>query len=685
MERQGFLQILKRPDVALSILLVSVLIVMVIPIPKFLVDLLLAASITASLLVLLVALYVERPLDFSVFPTLLLVVTLYRLAMNVATTRLILLRGHEGPDAAGKLIMAFGQFVVGGNYAVGLVIFLVLVLINFIVITKGASRIAEVAARFTLDAMPGKQMSIDADLNSGLIDEEQARKRRREIEREADFYGAMDGASKFVRGDAIAGIVITLINILGGFFIGVVQRSLSISQAAQNYTLLTVGDGLVSQIPALIVSTAAGIVVSRASGEAELARDFGRQLFGRERVLFLAAGFLAFFAIVPGFPTIPFLVLASLAAFAGMKVRKRNLQTEEEQKKPREPEEFSVENLLQMDLVELELGYGLVSLVDAAKGGTLLEKIANLRSQIAHKLGFVIPPIHIRDNLDLKAGQYRVLIKGIEVAKAELWPDRLLAINPGTVKTPIEGIATTDPTFGLPAVWIKKAQREQAMFAGYTVVDCATVITTHLSEIFKQYAAELLTRQDVQQLLDGLSTRYPKLVSEVTQQVNLGVIQKVLKNLLSENIPIKDLVTILETLGDWAPNIKESNMLTEYVRQALSRTITSMLMDKDGVVWLAILDSAWERILLDSFKQNAQGGYLDLNPEMAQKLITKLENLKKEFEPLGKKPVVLVPPIVRGHIRRLVERFVPDVAIISSAELEPQTKIKAVKVIEFEP
>ncbi|HDH96520.1 MAG TPA: flagellar type III secretion system protein FlhA, partial [Proteobacteria bacterium] len=447
-------QLASRSDIALAVALVGVLIVMVIPIPRFLIDLLLAGSISAALLVVLVSLYVERPLDFSVFPTLLLLVTLYRLSLNVATTRLILLHGHEGTDAAGKLIQAFGQFVVGGNYAVGMVIFIVLVVINFVVITKGAGRIAEVAARFMLDSMPGKQMSIDADLNAGLIDEEEARARRREISREADFYGAMDGASKFVRGDAIAGIVITLINILGGFFIGVVQRGLSVGQAAQNYTLLTIGDGLVSQIPALIVSTAAGVVVSRASGEAELARDFSRQLFGRDKVLLLAAGFLAFFALVPGLPTVPFLVLSSLAAFVGVSIRRSGTGAEQEGQKPAEPSEISVEDLIQTDLVELELGYGLVPLVDATKGGMLLEKIANLRAQLAHRMGFVIPPIHIRDNLDLKSGQYRVLIKGNEVATAELWPDRLLAIDPGTVKESVEGIPARDPTFGLPAVWI---------------------------------------------------------------------------------------------------------------------------------------------------------------------------------------------------------------------------------------
>jgi len=677
-------QLASRSDIVLAMALVGVLIIMVIPIPKFLVDLLLTGSISAALLVVLVSLYVEKPLDFSVFPTLLLLVTLYRLSLNVATTRLILLHGHEGTNAAGKLIQAFGQFVVGGNYAVGLVIFAVLVVINFIVITKGAGRIAEVAARFMLDSMPGKQMSIDADLNAGLIDEEEARARRREIGREADFYGAMDGASKFVRGDAIAGIVITLINILGGFFIGVVQRGLSVSQAAQNYTLLTIGDGLVSQIPALIISTSAGVVVSRASGEAELAKDFGRQLFGKNRVLFLAAGFLAFFALVPGLPTVPFLALSSAAALAGVSAYRVKLRAERDEERSSEPEEISVEDLIQTDLIELELGYGLVSLVDAAKGGMLLEKIANLRAQLAQKMGFVIPPIHIRDNLDLKAGQYRVLIKGNAVATAELWSDRLLAIDPGTVKGAIEGISARDPTFGLPAVWIKKSQREQAMFAGYTVVDCATVITTHLAEVFKRYAPELLTRQDVQQLLDGLSTRYPKLVSEVTDAVSLGVIQKVLKNLLSEGIPIKDLVTILEVIGDWAPNIKDPDALTEYVRQSLSRTITSIFSDKEGTVHIALLDSSWERILLDSFKQGSQGGYLDLRPEVAQKLVDQLEGLKEEFKTQDGRPVVLVPPVVRGHVRRLVERFVPDVAIVSSAELQPRTKIKAVKVLELE-
>ena len=676
----------KKSELVLPIFLVIVIVVMVLPIPTFFLDILLTMSITLALLVLLVALYSDQPLDFSSFPTMLLIATLFRLSINIASTRLILLHGNEGPDAAGNVIQAFGNFVVGGNYVVGIIVFIVLVIINFVVITKGATRIAEVSARFTLDAMPGKQMSIDADLNAGLIDEEAARSRRKKIEHQADFYGSMDGAAKFVRGDAIAGIIITLVNIIGGIIIGVLQMKMDVGTAASNYTILSVGDGLVSQIPALIVSTAAGIVVSRASNDSSLSSEISFQLFGRAKVMFIAAGILFFFAIVPGLPMIPFLTLAIIVGMVGFQNRSRDqkllIESEESEVQPLPDESETIEGLLSQDIVELEVGYGLIGLVDSDQGGDLLDKVRAIRRQWAQGVGIVIPPIHIRDNLQLKPGQYRILIKGVEVGSSDLLYDRFLAMDPGTVDKKIDGIPTKEPTFGLPALWIRKSDREAAQFAGYTVVDVATVITTHLNEIFRRYAHELITRQDVQQLLESLAKKYPKVVEElVPNLLSLGKVQKVLSNLLREEIGVKDLLTIVETLADYAPLSKDPDLLTEYVRQSISRTITEKYITSDGSIPVVTLNPQLEKILTDSLNQTQQGTYLAIDPDVAQKVISSLEKVVDKFEKISRHPTILCSPIIRGHLRRFLEKFMPNITALSHNEIDPKAKIFSVGTI----
>ena len=672
-------------DLALPIALVMVVVVMVVPVPTFFMDILLAVSIFFGLLILLVSLYIERPLDFSAFPTVLLITTLFRLSLNVATTRLILLHGNEGGDAAGKVIQAFGEFVVGGNYVVGLIVFIVLVIINFVVITKGATRIAEVTARFTLDAMPGKQMSIDADLNSGLIDEHGARERRSQIEQQADFYGAMDGAAKFVRGDAIAGIVITLVNIIGGFVIGVVQQGMDAGQAAENYTLLSVGDGLVSQIPALIVSTAAGIVVTRASTRADLSTEIAGQLAGRSKILFISSGLLLFFALVPGMPFVPFTLLAGAVLFIGVKARnveRKRAEVPSEELEGEAPPPETIEEVLSMDLIELEVGYGLISLVDAEAGGELLEKIRAIRKQYAQRMGVIIPPIHIRDNLQLKPGQYRILVKGIEVGTGDLMPDRLLAMDPGTVDKPIDGIPTVEPAFGLPAVWVRSRDREQAQFAGYTVVDLSTVVTTHLSEIFRNHSYELLGRQEVSHLLDNLKKANPKVVEElVPNLLPLGVVQKVVKNLLREEVSIRDLLSIVETLADYAGLTRDPDVLTEYVRQALGRAITSQFMNEDGSIPLMTFDARVEQQLSDAINHTEQGSYLALDPQLAQRIIGAVEKSIERFNEVGARPVFLTSPLTRGHFKRFIDKFVPGVAALSHNEIDPRARIYSLGVL----
>ena len=654
---------------------IAILVVMIIPLPPVLLDFLLALNITLGITILLTAMYTERPLDFSIFPSLLLVTTLFRLSLNVASTRLILLHGNEGATAAGRVIMSFGSFVVGGNYVVGMIVFIILVIVNFVVITKGATRIAEVAARFTLDAMPGKQMSIDADLNAGLIDEDEAKRRRKTIMREADFNGAMDGATKFVRGDAIAGIIITLINIIGGLVIGVLQKDMSLVDAAQNYTLLTVGDGLVSQIPALTISTAAGIVVSRAASDDTMGSEFGRQLTEHPKAVYLASITIFCFGLIPGLPHLPFVMLALFISgcvyLAGRKKKSSEVKEIEQKKKAAEaagPE--PVEHLLLVDPLELEVGYGLIDIVDREQGGEFLDRVRSIRRQFAVEMGLIIPPIHIRDNLQLKPAEYRIFLKGVRIAGAELMADHYLAMDPGDAVRKIDGIETTEPAFNLPAVWIPEERREAAKIAGYTVVDTVTIMVTHLTEVLKKHAPELLGRQEVQNLLDNLSRLYPKAVEElVPNLLSLGTVQKVLQNLLREGVSIRDMLTIVETLADYAPLTKEPDLLTEYVRHKLSRSILSPYVDADGVLKLITVSPEVEDLLAKGIQKTEQGTYLSIDPKMADPII---HSVKKEAEKAMAKnlqPIVVTSPAIRRHLRKLIEYFVPSLMVLSQSEL----------------
>jgi len=674
---------------------VGILLLMILPLPAPALDLFLALNITISLLVFLMSIYILKPLDFPVFPSLLLITTLFRLSLNIASTRLILLHGHEGVDAAGKIIMGFGHFVVGGNFVVGAIVFFILVIINFVVITKGAGRIAEVAARFTLDAMPGKQMAIDADLNAGLIDEAEAKRRREEIAKEAEFYGAMDGASKFVRGEAIAGLIIMAINVIGGFVIGVLQQGMPVSSAAQSYTLLTIGDGLVSQIPALIISTAAGILVSRAASTASMGKEFIRQFSTHPQALAVTSVIVFMFSFIPGLPTIPFIALSGGIAFLAYTAFKENKKVEEElagkkvaeeeakaEEQASEPEE--VEKLLQLDILELEVGYGLISLVDEEQGGDLLDRIKSIRRQFAQEMGIIVPPLHVRDNLQLQPGQYRFLIKGIDVAKGNLMVGHLLAMNPGDVQKEIDGIPTTEPAFGLPAIWITEDQKEEAQLAGYTVVDLSTVIATHLAEVIKKNAAELLGRQEVQKLLDALAKTSPKAVEEVTSVLNLGIIQKVLQNLVRENISIRDLLTISEALADYGEMTKDPEILTEYVRQRLGRAIVKPFVDEEDTLRVLTVDSHIEETIRNSLQQTEHGVFLTLDPAAAQRIINAVKKGVEEAEGKGFVPVILTNPTIRRHLRRLIERFISDAHVISHSEIPGNIRIESIGVITLE-
>ncbi|MEZ4598784.1 MAG: flagellar biosynthesis protein FlhA [Syntrophotaleaceae bacterium] len=681
---------LLRSDVMVAVGLVAILLVMIIPLPSFLLDICLSLNITLSLLILIISLYTLRALDFAIFPALLLATTLFRLSLNVASTRLILLNGNEGPGAAGSVIQSFGQFVVGGNYVVGIVIFVILVVINFMVITKGAGRVAEVAARFTLDAMPGKQMAIDADLNAGLINDEEARQRRQEIASESNFYGAMDGASKFVKGDAIAGIIITLINIGAGFVIGVMQQGMPAVEAAQTYTILTVGDGLVGQIPALIISTAAGILVTRTSG----AKDFGAELKSQftvhPRALWVVSGILFGFALIPGLPTLPFLVLAAALGFIAYKVQKA--QKDEQQiadaaaKVPDElvPREEKYEEMLNVDLLELEVGYGLIPLVDAAQNGELLSRIRSIRKQFALDMGFIVPPVHIKDNLQLKPNEYSILLKGIAIAGGEILPGHYLAMNPGLATEPLKGIVTTEPAFGLPATWISEDKKERAQIAGYTVVDGTTVITTHISEIIKRHAHELIGRQEVQNLLNNFGKTYPKLVEELTPNIlSLGMIMRVLQNLLREQVSIRDLRSILETLADWGPSTSDPELLTEQVRQALARSISGRYAVDDQLLPLLTLDHTLEEKILDSLHRTKEGSYLALDPATAQAFLEKLSEAMQKMDG-GTNPVLLCSPTIRPHVKRLTERYLSNLAVLSHNEIAPHLKVRSIGTVSID-
>ncbi|MZG54727.1 MAG: flagellar biosynthesis protein FlhA [Nitrospinae bacterium] len=670
--------------------IIVILGVMVMPIPTFMLDILLSFSITFSLIVLMVGVFMLSPLEFSVFPSLLLVVTLLRLSLNIASTRIILLNGDQGTSAAGEVIQSFGSFVVGGNFVVGTVIFIILVMINFIVITKGSVRTSEVAARFTLDAIPGKQMSIDADLNAGLITEKEARDRRRNLEREADFYGSMDGSIRFVRGDAIAGILITLVNILGGFAIGVFQQGMEAAEAAQIYTLLTIGDGLVSQLPALVVSTAAGLVVTRAQSDKNLPGELMKQLLDQPYAFIIASGILFFFGLIPGLPHFPFFLMSIIAgtiAYQKMQVDKKTeqlaLRKKDEEAKAPLPEK--VESILPLDVMELEVGYELIPLVDAERNGELLERIKSIRRQFALEMGFIVPPLHIRDNLQLKSNEYSVVIKGVDVAKDSIMMGRILAMNPGTTERELEGIKTTEPTFGLPAVWIPSNKKQEAQMAGFTVVDPATVITTHIKETIKRHAHELLGRQETQALLDKFKETNPKVVEElIPNLLPLGKVQKVLQNLLKEQISIRDLRTILEQLSDYASLTQDADVLTEYVRQSLARPITKQYQSSDGTLSVLTLDRGIEDIIEGSIQKSETSAYLALEPNVAEKFLAKLRDMIEKITPtIETSPVLLASPGLRMHIRKFTERFLPDLAIISHSEVSPSVQIKTLGVVDL--
>ncbi len=674
----------QSPDMLMAVGIISILAIMIVPMAPFLMDLLLSFSIAISVIMLVTSVYVKKALEFSSFPTMLLLITLFRLSLNVATTRIILLHGAEtGTAAAGEVIHSFGDFVVGGNYAVGIIVFAILVVINFMVITKGAGRVAEVSARFTLDALPGKQMAIDADLNAGIINEEEARRRRSEIAREADFYGAMDGASKFVRGDAIAGIIIVFINIIGGIIIGTLQRGMSIGDAAQTFTLLTIGDGLVSQIPALIVSTAAGIIVTRAGGQSDLGSELGKQVFSQPKALYAGAGVMATLAVLPGLPFIPFIILASGFTLMGNKFSKANRVLAEEEHKAKEKEKNKkepekIENLLGIDPLELEVGYGLVNLVDGEKNGDLLERITGIRKQFAMEMGLVVPPLRIRDNLELKPGDYQVLLKGVAVATGSLMVGHMLAMDPGNVTEVIKGIPTKEPAFGLDAMWISSHDKDKANYAGYTVVDLSTVIATHLTEIIRQNCSELLGRQELQTLLDGLKQTAPKVIEDlIPGLLSTGVVLKVLKNLLKENVSIRDLRSILEAMAEMAPHQKDPNLLTEHVRTALARSITKKLVGFDGNLTLLTLDKGVEESIASGIIQTDQGPQLSLDPEFVRQFVSQLNEQASQMLSETNQAVVLCSPLIRMHVKQLIDRFIPNVIVLSHNELTPSVNIRS--------
>ncbi|MGZ8394564.1 MAG: flagellar biosynthesis protein FlhA, partial [Nitrospira sp.] len=677
--------LVKHPDILMSVGVVGILMVMLVPLPRFFLDLLLSFNITLSIIILLVGMQVRRPLEFSVFPSILLMVTLLRLALNIASTRLILLHGNEGVAAAGEVIRAFGNFVVGGNYTVGLVVFTILVIINFVVITKGAGRVAEVAARFTLDAMPGKQMSIDADLNAGLINDKEARQRRKEVAQEADFYGAMDGASKFVRGDAVAAVVITLVNILGGLTIGVLQQGMTVAAAAQTYTLLTVGEGLVAQVPALIVSTAAGIVITRAASEVNLGFEITRQMLISPKAVGTASGILLALGLVPGLPHVAFLALGGLTAWMAYQINEQQKATEAVPA-PASAQVKADEagtQVVPLDLMEVQVGYGLISLVDGGQGGALLDRIKGLRRQFAEQMGFVLPPIHIRDNLQLRPNEYAALLKGVELAKSEVMPAHVLAIDPGTAQRGvIHGLPTKEPAFGLPAMWVPEHTREQAQMAGYTVVDPGSAIATHLSELIKRHAHELLGRQEVQGLLDQLGKNHPKLIEEVIPNlIPLGTLVRVLSHLLREGVPIRDLRSILETIADHAATTKDPEILTEVARQALGRTITKQYLAADGSLPIIGLDPRLDRTLADQANATPNGNQWVPDPMVAQKLLTALKAAAERMVGRGHQPVILCSPSLRRHLRKLTDRILHSVPILGLNEVESVVRLQAMETV----
>ena len=656
----------------------AVVLLMVVPLPPLMLDLLLSIDIGLSVVLLLTVIYVKQPVEFSVFPSLLLLLTLVRLSLNVASTRLILMHGQDGVDAAGHVIMSFGQFVVGGNFIVGTVVFLVLVAIQFIVINHGAVRISEVTARFTLDAMPGRQMAIDADLNAGLIDEREARTRRDRVRREADFYGAMDGAIRFTQRDALAAVLITGVNIIAGLIIGVFQHGLDLGTAAQTYTILTVGEGLVTAIPALLVSMSGGLITTRAASESHLGEEVAVQLLARARPLAVAAAVLTGLAIIPGLPKTSFLVVAVLLGGAALATREKT--------KPAEPDEPATtpaetsDSPAPVDPLSIEIGYALVALADDKQGGTLLNRLRAIRKQIAAETGVIVPPVHVADNLQLGPRTYSILVKGVEVARGDLVPDRLMAINPGTASSPLEGSATREPAFGLPAWWIPSAQREHASAAGYTVVDATTALSTHVSETIRAFLPDLLSRQQTKELLDRLAHTSPKLVEELVPKiVSVGEIQRVLRQLLRERVPVRDLVTILESIADAAQTTKDPDAITEAVRAAMGRTICRQYQTDRGELPAISFAPALEAKLMSSIVRTDQGPVLALEPSQAQQLASRIADA---LAGALAQPVLLCTPTLRPHLWRLFARVLPHIGVLSHSEIPPQLRIATVAVLD---
>ncbi len=685
--REHLLAAGRRGDIALALGVITILVVLILPLPTWLLDLGLAVSITFSVLVLMTALVIEKPLDFNTFPTVLLLATMVRLSLNVASTRLILTNGHQGTDAAGRVIEAFGGFVMGGNFVIGIIVFGILVIINFIVITKGSGRIAEVSARFTLDAMPGKQMAIDADLSTGLIDEDEARQRRRTLEDESTFFGAMDGAAKFVRGDAIAGLLITFINIVGGMIIGVAQKGLSFSQAADTYARLTVGDGLVTLIPALIVSTAAGLMVTKAGIRGATDKALFGQLGGQPRALVLCSILLGALALLPGIPMAPFLFLAGITGGIAWHIRQREAQKKEADRRPIEDTvetearaEEPISAALRIDYLRLELGYGLLSLISAPhEGRRLTDQIKALRRQLAADIGFVMPSVRIQDNMQLPANTYVIRVKEIESGRGDLRPNMLLVMDPRGEEITLAGEKTSEPTFGLPALWLDEANREEALFRGYTVVEVATVITTHLTEVIKDNMAELLSYAETQKLLDELDKEHQKLIGDtVPNQISLGGVQRVLQNLLAERVSIRDLPTILEGISEACGQSRNVAMITEHVRSRLARQISHMSTNEQGYIPLVTLSPEWEQTFAESVVGTGEDRQLSLPPSRLQEFIAALRNTFERQAMMGETPALLTSPAVRPYVRSIVDRFRPMTVVMSQNEVHPKAQIKTV-------
>ena len=691
--------LLGQRDLSVVIFVMAILAIIIVPLPSALLDLLLTISMALAVLILLISLYVPKPTDLTTFPTLILILTLFRLSLNIATTRMILSHGHEGPDQVSDIITSFGNFVVGGNYVIGIVVFSILVLINFMVITKGSTRVAEVAARFVLDSMPGKQMAVDADLNAGLIDDAQAKQRRAEILQDANFYGAMDGSSKFVKGDAVAGIIITLINIIGGFLIGVFQHNMSVGDAASTFTLLTIGDGLVGQIPALIISTATGIMITRSSSDGEnFAEGTINQMAGNAKIMMIVGFIMILFALVPGLPTASMGFVGILFGLLGWAIykfergelsildvdnilsakSKETLEKEKQKAKPKKTneeiareEESALEDILKVEMLELTLGYQLIKLADSAQGGDLLERIRSMRRKIASDFGFLMPQVRIRDNLHLQPQQYQILLKGISIGEGSIRPDKFLAMDSGMATGEIQGEVTKEPAFGLDALWINADQKEDAIINGYTVVDPATVISTHMSELIKNNAEELLTRQEVQALIDKIKNSFPVIISDVEKVANIGLVQRVLKALLHEKIPLKDMLTILETIADIAEYTKNVELITEQVRARLSRVITQMYASADGVIRLLTFDTNTEQLLLQKSQEKDGSRNLLLNVGEINALIQATSAKAAEILQKGISPVIIiVDPQLRRGVAEIFERFSLEVVVLSHAEID---------------